>query len=259
MDRGSVDPGPGKGAVRADCELPRVNARVTLLSLLAVLLITLATLAQEVDSSAVAPQVVGQLLYVDRQPLDKLGDGWRQVLARQPQFAGSSFVGPQSNGWTGLAVKAMGKMPAEEATLAARELSSVLKGGVLHLALTSDGRVWYFFWDEGKLVDRYCSNPGRPEEVTVEVVRSWQGRPELLLPVSRGTPTSNLRSEVSITDFNGFLYSYYPEMRTERPAAWRSPADLMAVLVQVVGVPQAPAPFSLIAALPGWTRLTAGV
>lgn len=233
--------------------MDRSLARLTLLLML---LICAPCLSQEVD--AVAPQVVGQLLYVDRQPADKLGAGWRQVVAHRPEFAGSSFVGPQGNGWTGLAVKAMGKMPPEEATRAARELSGILEGGVLHLALTSDGRVWYFFWSGGKLVDRYCSNPGRPEEVTVEVVRSWQGRPELLVPVSRGTPTSKLRSEVSITDFNGFLYSYYPEMRTTRPAAWRSPADLMAVLVQVVGVSQAPAPFSLIAALPGWTRLTAG-
>lgn len=202
-----------------------------------------------------APQPVGQLLFIDQLPAEKVRSGWLAVLETRPELSGSAFVGTPYHGWTGLLVKALETMEPERASESAKQLSANLKTGVLHLALTSDGRAWYFYWDSGRLVDRYCSNPGRPGEVPVEVVRAWQGRPDLLLPVARGTPLSKLRSEVSLTDFNGFLYSYYPEMKVERPGSWRTPADLMAMLVQVMGVSHSPSGYLGLKSQPGWTRI----
>jgi hypothetical protein len=200
-------------------------------------------------------KISGHLLYVNRRPTEKVRAGWSQVTGKRPELAGSAFLRPDANGWTGLAVKAIDKLPPEKATEAAKELSAVLKTEVLHLALSPDGRAWYFLWEEGNLVDRYCSNPGKAGEIEIDLVRSWQGRPELLVPVSRGTPLSKTRTEVSITDFNGFLYFYYPEMKTTRPESWRSPTDLLEMLAEVVGVPEPPAPFHSVVNLPGWIRL----
>lgn len=201
-----------------------------------------------------AQEPAGHVLFIDGQT-ELVPDGWSRVVAKRPELAGAAFTGPISKKWTPLAVKALDKLPPEKAQGAAKELSSVLETGVLHLALTKDGRAWYFYWDEGKLVDKYCSNPGQVGEVPIEVVREWQGRPELLLPVCRGTPLSKNRSEVSITDFNGFLYSYYPEMKASKPASWRTATDVMELLAQVVGVTQLPAPFHSLIATPGWKRL----
>ena len=237
-------------AANALTVLSRFISRIAVLVVLA----SLPVLAQAPDLPAV-PDPSGHLLYVDRQTGSKIGAGWKKVVASRPEFSGAAFISPQAKGWTGLALKALDSLPPEQASRAAKELSAVLHSGVVHLALTPDERAWYFYWDQGRLVDRYCSNPGKPGEVEVEVVRSWQGRPELLLPVCRGVPLSKTRTEVSITDFNGFLYSYYPEMKTTRPASWRTAADLMVLLTQVLGVGQSPAPFASLSSLPGWTRL----
>jgi hypothetical protein len=205
--------------------------------------------------AGIPPAGSGQLLYVNGQNPDEVRSAWSTVVAGRPEFRGSAFLGPVANRWLPLAVKALDKLSPEQAAGAAKELSAVLDTEVLQLSLSSDGRAWYFLWDEGKLLDRYCSNPGKAGEVDVEVVRSWQGRPELLLPLCRGTPLSTRRSEVSLTDFNGFLYFYYPEMKTTRPESWRTAPDLVALLVQVVGLPLAPASFHSIVGQPGWLRI----
>lgn len=197
----------------------------------------------------------GHLLYVDGKPPASVTVKWLEVVGKRPELAGSVFVKPAEKGWTGLAVKGLEKMEPEKASGASKALSDALDCGVLHLAVSPDGRAWYFYWKDGKLVDRYCSNPGRAEEIPYEVLRSWQGRPDLLLPVCRGRPLSKNRTEVSLTDFNGFLYFYYPEMKTAKPASWRSATDVMRLLTQVVGVSQPPAPFATVATLPGWKRL----
>ncbi len=211
--------------------------------------------AQEEPAPTVLPDPVGQVMYVRQSPADRVAAGWLALVAKRPDLSGSAFVGTPSLGWTGVIVRALERTEPEVSSGVSKELSKNLKAPVLHLILSEDGRAWYFYWDKGQLVDRYCSNPGRPGEVPIEQVRSWQGRPELLLPVASGTPLSKLRSEVSITDFNAFLYSYYPEMKVERPGAWRMPADLMAMLVQVMGVSHTPAPYLSMKSQPGWTRI----
>lgn len=232
-----------------------MTRRLHLLPLLFLLLLLTPAAGQEEPTATLLPDPVGQVLYVHQVPADRVTAGWLAIAAKRPDMTGSAFVGTPGLGWTGLLVKATETMEAESASEVSRELSKDLKAPVLHLILSEDGRAWYFYWDKGKLVDRYCSNPGRPGEVPIEQVRSWQGRPELLLPVAHGTPLSKLRSEVSITDFNAFLYSYYPEMKVERPGAWRMPADLMTMLVQVMGVSHSPAPYLSMKSQPGWTRI----
>lgn len=197
----------------------------------------------------------GHVLYVEGAAPSRVTGKWREVVGKRPELAGSAYLKPEGKGWTALAVKGLEKLEAEKASAASKALSDALDAGVLHLAVTPDGRAWYFYWKDGRLVDRYCSNPGRPEEIPYEVLRSWQGRPDLLLPACKGIPLSRNRSEVSLTDFNGFLYFYYPEMRTQKPAAWRSAGEIMRLLVQLVGVSQPPVPFATVPGLPGWKKL----
>lgn len=226
----------------------------SLLCLLLLLASAAPALAQSPSPTPVA-QGPGHVLYVDGKSPSSVAVKWLEVVGQRPELVGSAYVKPDGKGWTGLVVKGLEKLDPEKASGASKALSDALDTGVLHLAVTPDGRAWYFYWKDGKLVDRYCSNPGKPDEVPYETLRSWQGRPDLLLPVSRGTPLSQKRTEVSLTDFNGFLYFYHPEMKTTKPAAWRSATEVMRLLTQLVGVSQPPAPFATVATLAGWKRL----
>jgi hypothetical protein len=200
------------------------------------------------------PEGVGHLLYVDSADPEKVRRGWKTCVQRNPELAGGALVSPASRGWTALAARALEPLAPQAASRASQELSQILGTGVLHLVVSSDGRAWYFYFRQGQALDRYCSNPGRPGEVGQEVLRTWAGRPEVLLPVCRGRPLSARRSEVTLTDLNSVVYFYYPEMRQSRPAAYRTPAEIMRVLIQLVGVPQSPAPFASLVALPGWKK-----
>lgn len=194
----------------------------------------------------------GQILYVEGRDPSKVGPAWLALQKRTPGLRGPSLVRQPARGWVGVASKALEGLEPEPASEAARALSSALGARVLHLAVTPDERAWYFFWEKGHLVDRYCSDPGR--DADSGVLRAWAGRPEALLPVCRGTPLSSRRTEVSLTDLHGLVYFYSPELRQARPGAWRSAADLMRLLAQVLGTPDPPAPFRSLSAAPGWKK-----
>lgn len=219
--------------------------------LLLLLLLALPLWAQE----AAPPQGPGHILYADSKDAPAVLKAWRAVVLKKPGFNSPLAIRPPAQGWIALAVKALEPLPPEAASDAAKALSLQLHTHVLHMAVTKDDRAWYFLYADGKQVDRYCSNPGLPGEVSHDVLRDWAGKPDVLLPLCRGTPISKTRSEVSLTDLNALLYYYYPEMKLKKPASWRSPGDLMRLLSQVLGVPQPPAPYQSLAGLPGWKRL----
>ena len=201
------------------------------------------------------PQGPGHILYVDSEDAPGLLKAWRVITLKKPELKGPLALRPPSHGWLALAVQALEPQTPEAASQAARDLSRELKKSVLHMAVTKDDRAWYFLFQEGKPTDRYCSNPGLPGEATQEALRDWAGKPDVLLPLCKGTPLSKTRTEVSLTDLNGLLYYYYPEMKLKKPAAWRTTGDLMKLLCQVLGLPQPPAPYQALAGLPGWKRL----
>lgn len=201
------------------------------------------------------PQGPGHILYVASPDAVEVLKAWPKVVAKSPAYKGPMAVRPPSNGWLALAAQAMEPMTPEAATEAARSLSLQLKKPVLHLAVGKDDRGWYFLYLDGKLADKYCTNPGLPGEIPQEALRDWQGKPDVLLPLCKGTPISKTRTEVSLTDLNALLYYYYPEMKLKKPASWRTTGDLMKLLCQVLGVPQPPAPYQALAGQTGWKRL----
>lgn len=193
----------------------------------------------------------GQVLYVQGRDRAAVARAWRALVAQSPDLQGPWLLSWPARGWVGLAPKAIEQFPATDGMDVARRLSLEVRAPVLHLAVTPDGKAWYAACERGELVDRYCSDPARD---VPDALRLWAGRPEKLLPLCKGRPLSSSRKEVSLTDLHGFLYFYTPELRRSRPAAWRSPAEIMRLLGVVLGTPDPPAPFASHSASAAWTR-----
>jgi len=196
------------------------------------------------------PATPGAVVFVSSSDAAAVADAWTKAVRT------SAMVGGVSNGWIGLASRVFEHPDSEAAQGALKSLSGRLGTDVVLLSITGDGRSWYFYWQGGRLQDRYCSNPGRMGEVDYKTLRSWSGRPDVIVRICRGTPLSRRGpGYVTITDLNAILYFYYPEMRLTRPAAYRSPVAFMKLMVQLIGVSSLPQQFSAFAAAPGWRKI----
>ena len=180
-------------------------------------------------------------LYVTSDSRAAVSAAWSALTRTDKTLAGAHrLIGPTRH-WIAVQARAFDTASPQTVDLACMNLSRALHTGVLFLQVTADGRAWYFYWNDGHELDQYCSNPGRPGEVDYTTLRTWGGKPEVLVGACRGQALSKTRPAPTITDLNAVIYSYYPEMRSTRPDAWRSPEEIMRTLTQIIGLPCAPA------------------
>ena len=184
-------------------------------------------------------------LYVTADNTGSVAAAWKKWVAAHPTMAGKALISVPTRRWVALQAQAFDRQDHEAMTAACAGLSLSLQTQVVCLVVSRDGRAWYFYYDRGRQMDRYCSNPGRPGEVDYRTLRSWSGRPDVLVAACRGVPLSSYGGpQVTITDLNSVIYFYYPEMRTTRPASYRTPGAFMKVLGRLLGIGHPPSRYA---------------
>lgn len=187
------------------------------------------------------PAEPANTMYVTSDSPAAVGKAWRQCVKSLPALAGPAQTSAPANHWVALQARAFDTAGPDALEAGGLALSKALHTDVLFLQITADGRAWYWYWNDGRELDRYCSNPGRVNEVDYQTIRGWAGKPDVLVRVCRGRALSATRPVPTMTDLNALLYYYYPEMRVTRPAAYRTPLEFMKTLASVLGLPCAPA------------------
>lgn len=184
-------------------------------------------------------------VYVTTDDARAVATAWKRWVATHPAMAGKVLISLPTRRWVALQAQAFDRQDHDALTAACAGLSASLQTQVVCLMVSRDARAWYFYYDKGRQMDRYCSNPGRPGEVDYRVLRSWAGRPDVLVAACRGVPLSSRGGpQVTITDLNAVLYFYYPEMRTTRPASYRTPGAFMKVLGRLLGIGHLPSRYA---------------
>lgn len=187
------------------------------------------------------PAEPANTVYVTSDSPVAVGQAWRRCVKALPALDGAAQVSAPTNHWVALQARAFDTAAPDALEAGCLALSKALRTDVLFMQVTADGRAWYWYWNDGRELDRYCSNPGHVNEVDYQTIRSWAGKPDVLLRICRGRPLSATRPVPTMTDLNALLYYYYPEMRVTRPASYRTPTELMKTLASVLGLPCAPA------------------
>src|SRR5450756_945194 len=107
----------------------------------------------------------------------------QRVLDEVAKEAGCKFLlGPPLNGWISVFPENSGQSDQVSASIAKH-----LAGEILHLVVHDDDIFCYYFYRDGRLMDRYNSSPDYFEEASPEEKQQCRGRPELfqnLLPES---------------------------------------------------------------------------
>ena len=85
------------------------------------------------------------------------------------------FVSPVSDGWVSVFPNLNGQDDKVSKAVAKR-----LDANILHLAIHDDDVLYYWFYQGGKLIDKFSSCPDYFGEITGRAKARWQGKPELL-------------------------------------------------------------------------------
>jgi tetratricopeptide (TPR) repeat protein len=198
--------------------------------------------APQVSAPPAAP---ADALYVTSDTPASVATTWHSFVKLHPTAAGRTLISGTHNHWVTIEAGGLARQDPVLAEEAAKYFSSALHTSVVDVLVTHDGRAWYFYWANGHVQDRYCSNPGHINEVPYTTLRMWSGKPDVLVNVCRGEPFSKRGTgKVTMTDLNAILYFYYPEMRIEKPAAWRSPSTFAKQMSNLLGTGHAPMPVS---------------
>lgn len=195
------------------------------------------------------PAEPANTMYVTSDAPAAVGQAWRKCVKSLPALGGPAKTSASANHWVALQARAFDTAAPDAIEAGGLALSKALHTDVLFLQITADGRAWYWYWNDGRELDRYCSNPGRVNEVDYKTIRAWAGKPEVLVRICRGRALSATRPVPTMTDLNALLYYYYPEMRVSRPAAYRTPSEFMKTLTSVLGLPCTPARYGQQAGL----------
>lgn len=195
-------------------------------------------------ATANLPAAPVNTVYVTGDNAGAVAAAWRIYVQARATLAGPALIGGPHNHWITLQARVFDTASQDQINTACQALSAALKTDVLFLQITKDGRSWYFYWNDGQMLDRYCSNPGHADEVDYKTLRSWAGKPEVLARLARGRPLSSKSAAPSITDLNAILYFYYPELQQTKPGSWRTPATFMKTLAGILGIDDLPSRYS---------------
>lgn len=112
------------------------------------------------------------------------------------------LIGPDLAGWVGV-------YPANHGqdTRTSRELARRLSGELFHLLVHDDDFFVYEYYRDGKLVDRYNSDPDYFAPVSVSEARELRGRPETFAHLDRSGDPLALKSMLADPEAESFAFA----------------------------------------------------